>query len=116
MEGGKKMIKKIRVPILFVIFLFIAFFVGFYFGKVQLNEKRVTEKTEATRKMLEAQGESKEYIDAQLKLAEIHYKQVLSESKSKWVEVAVIAVLALNLLLSFLIYLQDKRIKRYPNA
>jgi len=113
---GKRMIKKIRVPILCLIFLLIGFFAGIYFGRVQLNKKLIVEEIEAARKMFEAQGDPKESIDVQLSLMEIQRRKDLSESRSKWVEVAVFAVLALNLLQSFLIYLQDKKIKRYPNA
>jgi hypothetical protein len=74
------MIKKIRVPILCIIILLIGFFAGINLGRAQLNKKLIVEEIEAARKMFEAQGDSKESIDAQLSLMEIQRRKDLSEA------------------------------------
>lgn len=104
--------KKILLAFLFIIFLFIAFSSGFYFGKKQFNENLVAKKTEAIRNLIDPYGTvDKETVEAQLELSKIQYMQELSESRGKWVEYAVVIILALNLILSIKIFSEPKKIK-----
>ena len=102
--------KKNLIAFLCIIFLFIGFASGFYLGGKKLDEKLVTEKADAARDWLDPHGtKDKEDIEAQLNLLKIQYRQELSESRSRWVEYAVVIVLAINLILSFKIFSEQKK-------
>ncbi len=104
--------KKNLLAFLFIIFLFIAFSSGFYFGKKQFDENLIAKKTEATRNLIDPHGtKDKEDIDAQLELSKIQYMQELSESRGDWFEYAVVIILALNLILSIRVFYEPKKRK-----
>jgi len=103
------MIKKIFFIILLVIILFIGFFLGFYVGKYKLDEKLVTEKTEALREWYKSEGPLTKSRQAEIKLAEIGYKQEASESRRVWIDIGILIVLISSLIQPWIIRFLEKR-------